>query len=297
MLKHIADVTLPPHTSGGFDHADVHLKSGRVFIAHTANGTVEVVDGIGLRNLATIQGCHEASGVLCAQKEDLVFAAARGTGRVLVIEADSLTITHDFIAGTKPNGLAWDTKRGRLLVADVLDDTARLTNPSTGQILSSCKLKGRPRWCTYDESHDRYLVNIKDPSGVSILRAENLEESSFFPLSVEGAHGLELDREGHALVACDGRKVVKLDLNTGSEIAFVSIVGAPDVVWYNKRKKELYCAIGEPGVIEVIDTDSMNLKEEIKTEPDAHTLTFDQDRQRLYALLPRSRKVSVYEEA
>jgi hypothetical protein len=30
----------------GFDHGDVHLGSGRVCVAHTTNGTVEVIDGI-----------------------------------------------------------------------------------------------------------------------------------------------------------------------------------------------------------------------------------------------------------
>ncbi len=37
-------VDLPPHAKGGFDHGDVHLESGRVFVAHTDNGTVEIID-------------------------------------------------------------------------------------------------------------------------------------------------------------------------------------------------------------------------------------------------------------
>jgi hypothetical protein len=31
---------LPEHVSSGFDHADVHGTTGRVFVAHTANDTV-----------------------------------------------------------------------------------------------------------------------------------------------------------------------------------------------------------------------------------------------------------------
>ncbi len=80
-------IDLPPHAQGGLDHGDVHLQSGRVFVAHTASGTVEVIDGQERRHLATINECPEVSGVLCAQDEGLVFAAARGAGKVLVIEA------------------------------------------------------------------------------------------------------------------------------------------------------------------------------------------------------------------
>jgi hypothetical protein len=58
-------VSLPPHQAGDFDHGDVYLANGRVFIANTAAGTVEVVDGEHLCHLATIPGCPEASGVLC----------------------------------------------------------------------------------------------------------------------------------------------------------------------------------------------------------------------------------------
>ena len=39
-------VALPPHAAGDFDHGDVHLNSGRVFVAHTANNTLEVIDSI-----------------------------------------------------------------------------------------------------------------------------------------------------------------------------------------------------------------------------------------------------------
>jgi len=59
-------VDLPPHKSGGFDHADVHLASGRVYVAHTAAGTVEVIDGESAKHMATLPGCIEASGVVCA---------------------------------------------------------------------------------------------------------------------------------------------------------------------------------------------------------------------------------------
>jgi hypothetical protein len=72
-------VALPPHPAGGFDHGDVHAATGRVFIAHTANDTLEVVDADLLELLHTVHGCPEGSGVLCTRDYDgLVFAAARG---------------------------------------------------------------------------------------------------------------------------------------------------------------------------------------------------------------------------
>lgn len=64
ILRHSLD--LPSHPKGDFDHGDVSLANGQVFIANTAAGSVEVVDGAQLRHLVTVPGCPEASGVLVA---------------------------------------------------------------------------------------------------------------------------------------------------------------------------------------------------------------------------------------
>lgn len=61
------NVSRPAHCiGGGFDHGDVHSRTGRVFVAHTANSAVDVIDGPALRLERTVTGCAEGSGVLCA---------------------------------------------------------------------------------------------------------------------------------------------------------------------------------------------------------------------------------------
>ncbi len=290
-------IDLPPHAPGGFDHGDVHLQSGRVFVAHTAIGTVEVIDGQESRHLATINGCPEGSGVLCAQDEGLVFAAARGAGKVLVIEARSGTVVREFMVGARPNGLAWDSGHQRLLVADVEDLTGRLIDPATGSLLQLIQLPGRPRWAVYDAERDRFLVNIRDPAIVLALAGKDGGRMEAWPVSSDGPHGLDIDLAvGKAFVASDDGMVVALDLATGREIARSPIAGEPDVVWYNPSRHRLYVAIGKPGLIEVIDTRFLRPIEKVVTEEGAHTTAFDRVRQRLYVFLPRTCRAAVYEE-
>jgi hypothetical protein len=88
-LTLIDHVEIPPGESTDFDHGDVHLASGMVFIAHTTAGSIEAVDPHSRRRVVTIPGCPEASGVLCAQAQGIVFAAARDAGKVLMIDAAS----------------------------------------------------------------------------------------------------------------------------------------------------------------------------------------------------------------
>jgi DNA-binding beta-propeller fold protein YncE len=299
-LTFIKYIDLPKHKNpgGGFDHGDVDNASGRLFVAHTANNSIEVVDGEKLVHTASISGCQEASGVLCAQQDGLIFAAARGKGKLLVIDSKSYTVLGEVMVGPKPNGLAWDPSRRQLLVADVQDYSARLLRPQTGSTpVSKTRLAGRPRWCVYDIKRDRYLVNIKDPAGVAILSAESLRQDGFIPVSVPGPHGLDIDyRTDRAFVACDGRAVVSVDLKTKKEAQKVTIAGEPDVVWYNAKSNLLYCAIGNPGVIEVIDTMNMSIVNKVPTEQGAHTLTFDSERRQLYVFMPKTCQVAVYRE-
>ena len=290
-------IDLPFHPEGDFDHGDVALSTGSVFIANTAAGSVEVVDGQHLRHRMTIPGCPEASGVLVAQEEGLVFAAARGAGKLLVIDAVFTTVLREVVVGSRPNGLAWDSHRKHLLVADVQDNTARLVDPQAGQVVATTILPGRPRWAVYDRAGDRFLVNIREPALVAILSASTFALVGQFPISEVGPHGLDLDEAcRRAFVACDGGSVVTLDTSTGNELATLPIAGTPDAIWHNHRLGRLYVAIPNPGVIDMVNTKTMTIGEQIQTEPGAHTTAYDAQRQRLYVFLPSCR-VAVYEES
>jgi len=291
-------VVLPPHGAGDFDHGDVHLNTGRVFVAHTANDTLEVIDGGRLALDGTVPRCPEGSGVLCAQGDGgLVFAAARGAGKVLALDPITFALHNELTVGPKPNGLAWDSPRQHLLVADVEDYSARLLDPFSGETLRKTQLPGRPRWCVFDSARDRFLINVRDPACVVALDAGTGVIRAQITVSGAGPHGLDLDAGGErGFVACDARVVVALDLTQDQEIASLPIGGEPDATWFNAARQLLYVAIGQPGSIDVVDCQHMLLKERVTTEQGAHTTAFDARRQRLYVFLPASSRAAVYEE-
>ncbi len=192
----------------------------------------------------------------------------------------------------------------KLLVADVQDNTAQLVDPQAGEVMAQVELPGRPRWAVYQQAGDRFLVNIREPACVAVLSADPFALVERFPVWSPGPHGLDLDQEGRrAFVACDGSTVVTLDLASGREQARVPIAGPPDAIWHNHQLGRLYVAIAHlgildeaPGVINVVNTHSMTVEEQIPTEVGAHTTAYDALRQRLYVFLP-SCQAAVYEES
>jgi DNA-binding beta-propeller fold protein YncE len=298
-LAATGSISLAADSGGGFDHGDVHLPTGRVFVAHTGNNTVEVIDGPGLHLERTLAGCAEGSGVLCASNaREFVFAAARGDGHLVVFDPNSCEQLGRFAVGPRPNGLTWDHNRGQLLVADVETFDARLLDPHTGECLVIHELPGRPRWCVYDAPRQRFLVNIREPSCVVALAAETLQEVARIDGLAAGPHGLDVDRAGQrAFVACDAGVVCVLDLTTDCEVGRVQIAGEPDAIWYSSTANALYVAIGNPGVVDVLDTRALAVVQQVNTEGGAHTTAFDSQRQRLYVFLPASCQAAVFDEA
>jgi hypothetical protein len=77
-------------------------------------------------------------------------------------------------------------------------------------------------------------------------------------------------------------------------IASLPLPGAPDVVMHDPALGHLYIAIGDPGVICVVDTARIALIGTTPTEAGAHTLALDPRQHAVYAFLPVSSRAAVY---
>ena len=294
-MRLLAEVPVPAHRNpGGFDHGDVHAPSGHVFVAHLASGTVEVIDGETLKHVATIEDCAEASGVLNCPEDDLIVAAARGAGHILVIDPATNAVRHKIAVGGRPNGLAWDSYRRQLLVADVQGNRVAIVKPSTGELLATGSLPGRSAWAVYERLSDQYLVNIRSADVVVVVDPESGEIRSTWKVSCTGPHGMDLDRSAHhVFIGCEDGHLLKLD-PSGAQLGSVEVAGNPDAIWFNPVAGHVYLAIGDPGVVQVVDAGDMAVVETVETGPGAHTLALDVTRQQLYVFRPSTCSALAY---
>ena len=114
-----------------------------------------------------------------------------------------------------------------------------------------------------------------------------------YTIPAPGPHGLDFDPEHRSLFcACDARRLVILKADSGEALKQLELSGSPDVIFSNRVLRHLYVAIGDPGVVEVFETDLMERIETFRTERGAHTLGFDVERNKVYAFLPETHRVA-----
>lgn len=296
-------VDLPPHAgAGGFDHAAVD-SAGRVYVAHTANDAIDVIDGATRRYVRSIPGLRAVAGALVSD-DDLLFTSNRGENTVGIVPAADGTVITKVKVGVRPNGLAYDPGRRRLLAANVGDAAVRdsftlsIVDVDRETRIAEIPVAGRTRWAVFDPGADVFHVNVADPPQIVTLSAgDPMVVQRIVPVPSPGPHGLDLDAAGRRLFcACDGRALIEIDADSGDIGRTAALSGAPDVIFFNAALGCLYVAVGEPGVIEVFDVRAMRRRESLATEPGAHTLAFDAASQTVYVFLPVTHRAAVYVE-
>jgi DNA-binding beta-propeller fold protein YncE len=304
-LRHVGVVDLPPHIGdGGFDHAAVHTATGRVYVAHTANDAVDIIDLAAQKHVGSVHGLTAVAGALVAEAPDRVFTSNRGEDTVGIFTSADASAVEKVGVGSRPNGLAYDPRRGRLLVAHVGDAaipasrTVSIVDVQRRRRIVDLPVAGRTRWTVFDPLADVFHVNIADPPQIVVVSAgDPIAVRRVVAIPYAGPHGLDIDVARRRLFcACDAAVLVEVDADTGEIVAAQPIAGVPDVVFFNAALGRVYVAIGEPGVIEVFDTAPLRRHETVVTEAGAHTLAFDPVRNVVCAFLPASHRATVYED-
>jgi DNA-binding beta-propeller fold protein YncE len=296
-------IDLPAHVGrGGFDHAAVHSARGRCYVAHTANDAIDVIDLDARKYVGSIPGLTAVAGALVTEAPDFVFTSNRGEDTVGIFTPANESQVEKVGVGVRPNGLAYDPGRRRLLSAHLGDPaipgsySVSVVDVEAKRRIADLPVAGRTRWTVFDPRADVFHVNIADPSQIVVVESgDSVRIRRIVNVAHAGAHGLDIDVERRRLFcACDGGVLLELDADTGETIATERIAGVPDVVFFNAALGHVYVAIGDPGVIEVFDVMPLRRHETVTTEAGAHTLAFDARRNIVCALLPETHRAALY---
>lgn len=254
-LKSLGIIKIPGAADSAFDHAAFDPKTRRVFIAHTARSTVEVIDHDAGKHQATLPGFPGVAGAVADDGEILV--TNRGSASLAWLDATTFETKAVFKTGARPNGAAIVKRLSLGIVACIGDEKETPTLHAFGlndQKHTSIELPGRPRWCVAGAEAKQVFLCIRDPSMVLVAGLPDLDPIAQWKLPSSGAHGLDIDHSrGRLYAACDDGALVELDSTSGEVSNVWPIAGPPDVTFFNPATGRVHVAIGEPGLVETID--------------------------------------------
>jgi DNA-binding beta-propeller fold protein YncE len=293
-------IPIPPGPKSGFDHADVHRGSRRMYVAHTGADRIDVLDCETNTYLRALPDLPGVAGVLVDEEHDRLFSSDRGAARVSVFRLSDEERLGGVGVGPHPNGLAYDRRRRRVYsfnLGEPLGEncTASVLDLGPMAVIAELPLPGRPRWATYDPDRDVVYANIQEPAQIVVIDCERMVIERALAVPSDGPHGLWLD-SGRLFCAADGGDLVVLDRDGGKVIASLPLPGVPDVVMHDPDLRRLYVAIGKPGLVCCFDSDRLEPLETVETEQGAHTTGWDPIRQTLYVFCPASSGAAIYEE-
>jgi DNA-binding beta-propeller fold protein YncE len=304
-LHNIGYVALPEHAgNGGFDHAAVHAATGQVYVAHTANDAVDVLDPGAGQYLFSIGDLPGVAGVLVSDDAQLVVTSNRAENTIGIFAPGPDPRVVKIAVGMRPNGLAYDPDRRLILVANVGDPaipgshTLSVVGLDERRVLNEIPVSGRTRWAIHDPEARAFYVNIAEPAEIVVVESRDPSRiARKYAVPAAGPHGLDFDLTTKRLFcACDAKTLVTLDARSGKVVSRCELSGVPDVIFFNSKRKHLYVAAGDPGVIDVFDTETMQRLGSVPTEKGAHTLAFLPAEDRILAFLPGSHRAAIYQE-
>jgi DNA-binding beta-propeller fold protein YncE len=288
-------IPIPQGSRPGFDHADVFRQSApggtsRLYVAHTGADRIDVVDCATQTHLRALPGLPGVAGVLIDSEHDLLFSSDRGCARVSIFRCSDELLLGQVGVGQRPNGLAYDPGRRRLYVFNIGDPpgqncTASVVAVDDMEVIRTIPLSGRPRWAIYDATTDQVFANIQQPAEIAVIDAKAMQVIRGIQVPAAGPHGLALSGD-RLYCAADSGELVALHKETAAVQGIEKLLGEPDVIMHDQQLARLYIAVGDPGVVHVVDERGLQMLDTVPTEAGAHTIGWNPDGRTLYAFLP-----------
>ncbi|HEY1379066.1 MAG TPA: hypothetical protein VGF55_19855 [Gemmataceae bacterium] len=276
--------------AGKLDHLALDAKRDRLFLADTANGTLDVVDLKAGKLLKQVSGQSGIQGVAYSPELDRVFVGL-GSGSLCNVFDGADYTPLKTIRFNDSDNVRYDPARAQVYVAHA-EQALGVVDAKTFAVKADIKLPGAAEGFQVVPGKPRLFLVTPSPSQLVVIDPDKREVIGTHPITkAGGGHPLAID-EAHNRLFVGCRKppmVVVMDAESGKEVAGVPIPDGIDDLFYDAKHKRLYASCGDGflAVVRQLDADRYEAGEKVATAKNAKTSYFDADTGRLFLAVPR----------
>lgn len=227
---------------------------------------------------------------------------------ISLIDLERLAPAGDWQVGEKPHGIAV-SEGGRVAYTTIESEKAlKLLDCSTGKVLSTLSLPGRPNQCAVTPNGKLVAVPLYDGDSVQMVDGESLRVLK--TLAIKRPHNcFNAGNNDHMFVtSTGGNQVNMIDLRTLEYIAEIPVGGVPRPIAVDREEKTLYVALSGFHGFVIVDIPSRKATGKVEFPPlppgtdlaplrntATHGLSLTPDGKELWAASVPTGKVYVYD--
>jgi DNA-binding beta-propeller fold protein YncE len=287
-LKPTRTIALP-QVNGRFDHLAYDAQRHRLYVAASANNTVEVVDVPPGKPLAPLP-INDPHDLLVLPKPNLLYVTSGTDGVVKVFDCAAERAIKTIGRLPDADNLRFDAPANRIYVA-YGDGALAMINAQTGVQTVAIPLPGHPEAFAIEALDARIFVNVPAKRQIAVIERLSREViATWSPGTNAANYALALDEANQRLfVGCrQPPRLVVLGTKSGKLVTETEIAGDVDNLFYDAQRKRLYASCGE-GFIECIaqsDADHYQALPRLATAKGARTCLFVEDSGQLFLAVP-----------
>jgi DNA-binding beta-propeller fold protein YncE len=282
--------TIPLKGSGVLGRLALDADHQRLFVANTANGTLDVVDLKAGKLLKQIPPQYGIQGVAYAPDLNRIIVG-NGMGNVCNIFDGK---TYKLLKSIQLDGadnVRYHAKSKNAYVG-LGGKALAVIDVKNLKVRTEIKFPGRPQGFQIEKGRPRLYLNRTSPEGVVRIDLDSNRAKRFFPLNRAGGnYPLAIDEENRRLfIGCRNKpRLVVMDSESGKEVAAVTIPADVGDVHYDAKRKRIYasCGAGYVAVIRQTGANRYKLLKKVKTARQARTSLYDPASGKLYVAVPR----------
>jgi DNA-binding beta-propeller fold protein YncE len=276
---------------GGMDHLALDAKRGRLFVANTVNGTLDVIDLKSGKLFKQVPGQGKIRGVAYAPDIDRVFVGNGAGGVCNVLDGEDYRVLKGFPLGDDVDTVRYNPKTRRAYVVHA-DEELAVIDVKDYALRSPIPLPKSLGAFQLEASRPRMYINAKAAGQVVVIDTDKDTVIDRFPVAPAGVNAaLAIDEPNRRLfVGCRRNpSLVVLDSNTGKIVASVPIPGDVDDVFFDPQQRRIIatCGDGAIAVIRQVDADRYEPLATITTVAGARTSYLDPEGGLLFVAVPR----------
>lgn len=297
-LTAAGQIRLPSETARPeIDLLTFDLRNGHLYVPHTSQNALDVIDTKAGKVLASIQGLAGIKGVALTPDPAVVFTSNGGEGTVGVVEVSQMKVLSKIRVGGKPDAIEYDQIHDVVAVSVGGPKGLALVDRATYKIRATVELPGHPELMAMDRKAGRLFLAIHDKDEVVAIDLGSGEvRLEYKGCDIKSPTGVAYDPEQERLFVASKGQLNIIDLLLDRCLGSVDIGSGTDQIAINPHTRHLYAANGGSKNLSVIDIVTLKPLGIVGTGPDAGSLAVDSTTDRVYVGMAQSGFIAIYHD-